>query len=107
MPARSAGIAALRKTDTGKRIDGFGLTVKPADDGRGLMITQVESGSIAAERGMSVGDIITAVNNTDIHSAEDLIEAVEAAVDAGRKAVLFQLGSRNGNRFVALPFEIG
>jgi serine protease Do len=105
-------VKAAAETESGTSSDGevfeeFGLTIKPADDGKGLMITEVAPDSVAAERGMRAGDIITAVNNMDVHDAKDLKEAVKAASDAGRKAVLFQLTNQNSNRFVALPVAVG
>ncbi|MCP4315195.1 MAG: Do family serine endopeptidase [Hyphomicrobiales bacterium] len=106
-PKKAAVQTNTKKTDKGEYFEEFGMTVKPADDGKGLMITEVEPDSIAAERGMRGGDIITAVNNTDVQSAEDLSKAVKAASDAGRKAVLFQLTNQKTNRFVALPVAVG
>ena len=107
-PVKAAIDSGTQKSSAkGKYIEEFGLTIKPADDGNGLMITEIEPESVAAERGMRAGDIITAVNNTEVQSAEDFEAAVKAAGDAGRKAVLFQITSQNSNRFVALPMAVG
>ncbi|MEX3008092.1 Do family serine endopeptidase [Hoeflea sp. TYP-13] len=106
-PKKAAAQIETKKPDSGEHLEEFGLTVKPADDGNGLMITEVAPDSVAAERGMRPGDTITAVNNTDVQSAKDLSEAVKAATDAGRKAVLFQVTNQNSNRFVALPVAVG
>lgn len=106
-PKRVAADTGNKMTDKGEYLEDFGLTVRPADDGKGLLITEVEPDSIAAERGMRGGDIITAVNNTDVQSAKDLAEAVKSASDAGRKAVLFQLTNQDSSRFVALPVAVG
>lgn len=102
-PRREASAAAPQKTGKGDYLEEFGLTVMPADDGHGLLITEVEANSTAAEGGMREGDMIVAVNNTDVRSADELSEAVEEATKAGRKAVLFQLSNEDSSRFVALP----
>src|SRR5690606_8952322 len=39
----------------------FGLTVVPAEDGNGLLVTGVDSDSAAADRGIEAGDVIAAV----------------------------------------------
>ena len=44
----------------------LGLTVTPADDGKGLVVTDVDPDSDAAERGMQAGDVITAVNTNEV-----------------------------------------
>ncbi|MCO5146418.1 MAG: Do family serine endopeptidase [Aquamicrobium sp.] len=88
-------------------LDDFGLTVAPADDSEGLVVTEVEPGSPAAERGIVVGDVIVSVNSSPVASAEDVDRAVEEAADAGRKAVLVQVNRDDANRFVALPLADG
>ena len=88
-------------------LDDFGLTVAPADDGAGLVITNVESNSAAAERGVQAGDVIVSVNSAAVTSVDDVDDAVSAASDAGRKAVLFQISRDDNNRFVALPLNEG
>lgn len=85
----------------------FGLTVTQSDDGRGLVVTDVDSDSDAAERGIQAGDVIIAVNSQQVSSAADVEKAVEAATKAGRKAVLFQISREDTNRFVALPVAKG
>ena len=44
----------------------------------GIYITQVDTGSDAAVKGLTVGDILVSVNGTSIATAEDLIKAVAA-----------------------------
>src|SRR5690606_4894910 len=54
----------------------FGLTVVPADDGVGLVVTAVDPDSAAAERGVQAGDVILSVNSQEVKSAADLQKAV-------------------------------
>ncbi|WP_367715338.1 Do family serine endopeptidase [Nitratireductor sp. GISD-1A_MAKvit] len=81
----------------------FGLKVTPAEDGDGLVVTDVEPGSAADERGIRPGDIIREVNSRSVKSGKDVEEAVSAAVEAGRKAVLVQIQRDDATRFIALP----
>ena len=69
----------------------FGLTVARADDGNGLVVTDVESGSAAAERDIRPGDLILAVNSIEVTSTKDVTRAIEEATAAGRNAVLVQI----------------
>lgn len=81
----------------------FGLKVTPAEDGDGLVVTDVEPGSPADDRGIRPGDIIRTVNSQAVKSGKDVEEAVSTAVKAGRKAVLVQIERDDASRFVALP----
>ncbi len=85
----------------------FGMTVTRAEDGKGLVVTDVEADSDAAERGVQAGDVILSVNSKDVSSAADVEAAVAEASKAGRKAVLFQVMRDQTNRFVALPVAQG
>lgn len=81
----------------------LGLTVTGADDGNGLVVTDVDPNSDAADRGLQTGDIITSVNSNAVKSSSDLSKAMSDAAGAGRKSVLVQI-TRNGNSsFVTLP----
>jgi serine protease Do len=86
-----------------QELTGFGLTVTPNDNGAGVVVTDVASGSLASERGLQAGDIIVAVNDTAVTSADDISKAAAASEKLGRKSVLVQVQSENGARFVALP----
>jgi serine protease Do len=88
-------------------LDSFGITVTPAEDGKGLVVTDVDPNGDAAERGIQAGDVILAVNSNEVKSAADMEKAVKAASDSGRKAVLLQLQRDDTNRFVALPVAQG
>jgi serine protease Do len=88
-------------------IENFGLTVTPAEDGNGLVVTAVDPDGDAAERGIQAGDVIVAVNSREVKSAADVEKAVDEASNAGRNAVLLQVQRENTNRFVALPVARG
>jgi serine protease Do len=81
----------------------LGLTVTKADDGKGLLVTDVDPDSSASDHGIQAGDTIVAVNSTEVGSVDDVTKAMADAAKAGRKSVLFQITHDNNNRFVALP----
>ena len=85
----------------------LGLTVSPSDDGKGLVVTDVDQDSDAADRGLQAGDVITSVNAKPVKTASDVTSAMKEAAKAGRKAVLVQVTRDNGSRFVALPIQQG
>jgi serine protease Do len=85
----------------------LGLTVTPSDDGKGIVVTDVDPNSDAADRGLQAGDVITSVNSVDVASASDVSKAMADAATAGRKAVLVQVTRDNTSRFVTLPVAKG
>jgi serine protease Do len=85
----------------------LGLTVSPADDGKGLVVTDVDPNSDAADRGIQAGDVITSVNSREVANAGDVTAAMKDAESAGRKAVLMQVTRDDNSRFVALPINQG
>jgi serine protease Do len=102
MPAPDRTVAAAPDVPSDETTS-FGMTVAPAEDGQGLVVTDVEPDSVAAENGIVPGDVIRAVNSQPVRNAQDLATAVESATSAGRGAVLVQIVRDNANRFVALP----
>jgi serine protease Do len=88
-------------------LTGFGLKVTPNENGAGVVVTDVDPDSAASDRGVAAGDVIAAVNDTDVASAGDITKAVEAAAAKGRKSVLLRIDGENGSRFVALPVAKG
>ncbi|MEQ1942290.1 Do family serine endopeptidase [Mesorhizobium sp. VNQ89] len=81
----------------------LGLTITPAEDGKGVVVTDVDPNSDAADRGLQAGDVITTINSKEIAGGSDIEKAMEDAAKAGRKAVLVQVTRDNSSRFVTLP----
>ena len=72
---RETGCAAGRRPGPGARpitLADLGLTVTPSDDGKGLVVTDVDPGSDAADRGLQAGDVITSVNSKPVSGAGDI-----------------------------------
>jgi len=102
--AKAGDSKAAPASDT---LDQFGLTVVPSEEGSGLVVTDVEVGSTAEQRGLAAGDVIVAVNSQEVKSADDVTKAMKEAGDAGRKAILMQVERDDNSRFVALPLATG
>ncbi|MER8921615.1 Do family serine endopeptidase [Mesorhizobium sp. M0802] len=94
-PAKPAALADL------------GLTVTKSENGKGLVVTDVDPDSDAADRGIQPGDVITSVNSTEVNGTDDVAKVMADAVKSGRKAVLMQITRDDSNRFVALPVAKG
>jgi serine protease Do len=92
---------------TEKALSNLGITVKPADDGKGLAITNVDPNSDAADKGLREGQTITSVNNQEVAKADDITKIIEHAKKSGRTKALFQIQTDKGSRFVALPISQG
>lgn len=96
-----------RRADTGSMIkpasvETLGLTLEKAENG--VLISDVDSDSAAAEKGLVKGDVILNVNGAPVETIEDVTTNVEQVKKDGRKAVLMQVQSDRGIRFVAVPF---
>jgi serine protease Do len=79
----------------------LGLELEPGDGG--AKIITVEAGSLAAEHGLSVGDIIVDAGGKAVVKPADVAHALEEAKSAGRKSVLIRVKTDQSMRFVALP----
>jgi len=102
--AMSADAAAAAETEaeTSSSLEDYGLTVTPAEDGNGVVVTDVDPDSDAAEKGIRAGDIIRRVNNTPVTRATDIVTAIDEAAKIGRGVVLMQVETNGQNRFVAI-----
>jgi membrane-associated protease RseP (regulator of RpoE activity) len=56
----------------------LGVSVENAGDNGGARVTEVRSGSPAADAGLKAGDVITKIGDTTIQSSTDLIRAVRS-----------------------------
>lgn len=103
VPEQHAAVKSGDKRPLGR----FGLTVVAAEEGRGVLVTEVDADSAADQRGLAAGDVILSVNSRDVKSAADVLSAIAAAGREGRKAALFRVENSNHSRFVALPIDMG
>jgi serine protease Do len=70
------------------------------EDATGVVITQVDPNSVAAEQGLREGMIISKVGKRNVKNVEDFKAAVED--ESLKDGVLLLVRTRTGNRFVVL-----
>ncbi|WP_375619342.1 Do family serine endopeptidase [Bartonella sp. TS25HLJMH] len=89
--------------DLDETLEDYGLIVIPSDDGVGVVVTDVDTDSDAADKGIRPGDTIVTVNNKPVKKVSDIVSTIKNAQQLGRKAILLQVRTNDQNRFVALP----
>jgi serine protease Do len=100
--------SATRGTDVPK----LGMTVAPANSvagaGKdGVVVTEVDPQSAAADRGFKEGDVILEVAGKTVANAGDVREAINAARADNKNSVLMRIKSGGQARFVAVPLAKG
>ena len=101
--------------DTGEQMKNLGLSLAPATKfpgagDEGVVITEVDPASDAADKGLKPGDVILEVAGVTVSSPADVAAGVKKAMD-GAKAdkdtvkVLMQVKSGDQTRFVALSLK--
>jgi serine protease Do len=99
-------------TSKGTDVPSLGLTLAPARSvagaGKdGVVVTDVDPKSAAAERGFKEGDVILEVAGKNVASAGEISEAVNAARGDNKNSVLIRVRSGGSSRFVAIPLAKG
>ncbi len=107
--------ATAAKTNTGITVMGFTVSVLDdaarkkygiAADLTGVVVTQVDANSLAAEKGLKVGDVIAEVGQEAVETPEDVKARIDALKKEGRKNALFLIASKNGDlRFAVVRIE--
>jgi serine protease Do len=90
-------------------MDQLGLTIAPASgtNKEGVVVTEVDGSSDAAQKGIKSGDIILEVGGLTVKSPDDVANGVKEASKLGRKAVLMRIKSGADLRFVAVQLKKG
>jgi serine protease Do len=97
-----------------KDLEGLGMKISPITpdlkdryqigaDQKGVIITDVTDGGVAAERGLKPGDVIVEVQQAEVASPDDVMKKVEAQRAQDRKSVLMLIQGQDGVRYVPLP----
>lgn len=111
--ARASGdVERGGRAQRGVELGRLGLTVAPAQSvagaGReGVIVTEVERNSLAAERGIKEGDILLEIGGKPVASASDARDAIASARNENKQSVLVRVKSAEGTRFVAVPLGRG
>jgi serine protease Do len=102
-------------TDEPDHEDLLGLSIAPLSDElrgqfhisksvQGVVITEVDPDSPAAQKNVKPGDVIVEVTQERVTDPEEVLARVEAIKKSGRKSVLLLLSdAKGGLRFVAVP----
>jgi serine protease Do len=88
----------------------LGLTVAPANSvagagKEGVVVTQVDPKSAAADRGFKEGDVILEVAGKTVANAGDVREAINSARDDKKNSVLMRVKTGGMSRFIAVPIS--
>ena len=79
-------------------------TFKIKDSVKGVIVTSVEPGSAAADRGLHPGDVIEEVNHQAVERPGDVAKAIESAKSDSKKPALLLVANGEGVvRFIAVP----
>ncbi len=79
-------------------------TFKIKDGLKGVVVTSVDPGSAAAERGLRAGDVIEEVNHQAVEHPGDVARAIDSAKTDTKKPALLLVSNGEGEvRFVAVP----
>ncbi|HVX75848.1 MAG TPA: Do family serine endopeptidase [Bradyrhizobium sp.] len=90
----------------------LGLTVAPANSvagagKEGVVVTEVDPKSAAADRGFKEGDVILEVGGKTVSNAADVREAINSARDDKKNSVLMRVKTGGMSRFIAVPIAKG
>lgn len=72
---------------------------------KGVVITKVDEGSPAAERGLRPGEVIVEVNQEPVSSPQQVVDKVKEAKSQGRRGVLVMVDRQGEQRFVGLSVD--
>ncbi len=109
-------LAKLDRTDpkpsVPEKVKSLGMSLTSAalaggKEQTGALITEIESGSEAANKGIQQGDVIVEVAGIAVNTPSDVERGVKKAKKLGRKAVLLRIKSGERQRYLALPLKKG
>jgi serine protease Do len=112
--AKTTGPAEVEKTVTQKALglDLAGLSkelrarYKIKDSVKGVVVTNVDASSDAAEKRLGAGDVIVEVAQEAVTNAADVKKRIDQLKKDGKKSVLLQVSNGDGEvRFVALSLK--
>ncbi|WBU65686.1 DegQ family serine endoprotease [Paracoccus aerodenitrificans] len=100
-------------TPGGEQRETLGMSLQPLtpelatelgldEDQEGLVVTDVEPASDAADKGLGRGDVITEAGQQPIASLGDLQDRIDESREAGRNSILLMIRRGGEPRFVAL-----
>jgi serine protease Do len=73
----------------------------------GVVVSEVDPNSEAADKGFRAGDVIVSVGNRNVRTPAEIEQGIAEAKRANRESVLFLVAGRGGQRYVALKTPQG
>jgi serine protease Do len=86
-------------------VSSIGLVLADNADGDGLLVENVEPGSIAADIGFSQGDVILEADGNAVATVDEFERALAAVRDRGSDTVTIKLTRGSAVRFVGVPLS--
>ncbi len=81
--------------------DRYGL----ADDVAGVVVTEIDTGGPAADKGVRAGDVVVEVAQDGVKTTDQVLAKIDEAKQAGRKSVLLLVDRQGDLRFVAVKLD--
>jgi serine protease Do len=117
-PAAQKTSAALPAGKPKSKVAQLGLSLSSLDadarahykignDVLGVVVTDVDPDSAAADRNIRPGDVIIEVQSQPVRSPEDVAKKIDADVKAGRKVEMILINRGGDSTFVALRLSAG
>ncbi|MGI9354361.1 MAG: Do family serine endopeptidase [Rhizobiaceae bacterium] len=104
-PSEDEPVVALGMT-FGELTEGARKQFKIADDVDGVLVAKVEDGSIAAEKGIVAGSVISEIGQESVTSPADVEKRLEALKEEGRTKALMLVAAPDGQlNFTVLSLE--
>ena len=75
------------------------------DDIKGLVVTDVNPNSAAAEKGLRPGEVIVEAGQQVLQNPADLVKQVERVKSSGQRIILLRVETPQGPRYVVLPLD--
>jgi serine protease Do len=113
VPRNQSRLSTARQKSAGAEGDkpNIGLTLMPADNFglgiRGVVVAELDPAGVAAESGLSTGDVILDVGGNAVKSPVDFYKALTDVQSKGRRIALARVKSSEATRFVAIPIPVG
>ena len=95
------GSGGSGSADSASALANLGLTLRRGQDG--VLVTDVDPDSAAADKGLKEGDLILEVAGKSVSRPSEVAQAIDAAKSDGKKSVLMRVKSGEGEHFLALP----
>jgi serine protease Do len=103
--------AAANTRSTGSDFK-LGMTLAPADQvegtgNHGAVVMNVDPDGPAADKGIQQGDVILSIGGKTVSGPHDVTMALREAMKDSKRAILMQLKTAQGDRYVAVPTSQG